>query len=85
MRAKPRAQGAPPITAARCGRADQPIGAPHQTGQRDPSAARARHSIQLPFAPSPMDAVKGTDALPVVTEWQAFRSPDFERVVRLLR
>jgi UDPglucose 6-dehydrogenase len=39
----------------------------------------------LQFAPSPMDALEGADALLIVTEWKAFRSPDFERVGRLLR
>jgi UDPglucose 6-dehydrogenase len=31
----------------------------------------------LAYAKSPMDAVKGADALVVVTEWKEFRSPDF--------
>ncbi len=32
------------------------------------------------FASSPMDALTGADALAIVTEWKAFRSPDFEQV-----
>jgi UDPglucose 6-dehydrogenase len=32
-----------------------------------------------------MDALEGADALVVVTEWKAYRSPDFERMRRLLR
>ena len=32
-----------------------------------------------------MDALTGADALVVVTEWQEFRSPDFERIARALR
>jgi UDPglucose 6-dehydrogenase len=39
----------------------------------------------LTFAASPNDALVGADALVVVTEWKAFRSPDFERVRRVLR
>jgi UDPglucose 6-dehydrogenase len=30
------------------------------------------------FAASPMEAVAGADALVILTEWKAFRSPDFE-------
>ncbi|MFZ9036145.1 MAG: UDP-glucose dehydrogenase family protein [Francisellaceae bacterium] len=31
------------------------------------------------------EAVKGADALVVVTEWQSFKSPDFDRLKRLLQ
>lgn len=34
---------------------------------------------------SPMSAVKGADALIIVTEWKTFRSPDFEGLKRQLR
>ena len=39
----------------------------------------------LSYAASPMDAVAGTDALVVVTEWQEFRSPDFDAILRALK
>jgi UDPglucose 6-dehydrogenase len=39
----------------------------------------------LAYADSPMDAVEGADALVIVTEWKAFRSPDFERIRAVLR
>ena len=39
----------------------------------------------LSYAPGPMEALEGADALVVVTEWKAFRSPDFERIAQLLR
>jgi UDPglucose 6-dehydrogenase len=39
----------------------------------------------LEFAPTPMAALEGADALIVVTEWKAYRSPDFERVRAALR
>lgn len=35
---------------------------------------------RLSLASSPVDALKGADALVVVTEWQVFRSPDFSAV-----
>jgi len=37
------------------------------------------------FAESPMAALEGADALAIVTEWKEFRSPDFQRVKRVLR
>jgi UDPglucose 6-dehydrogenase len=40
---------------------------------------------QLSYASSPIDAVAGSDALIVVTEWQEFRSPDFALLKRQLR
>ena len=39
----------------------------------------------LEFAAAPMDALEAVDALIIVTEWKAFRSPDFERAGRLMR
>jgi len=40
---------------------------------------------KIRFAESPMDALTGSDALAIVTEWKAFRSPDFDQVKRLLK
>ncbi|MGD9835469.1 MAG: UDP-glucose/GDP-mannose dehydrogenase family protein [Piscinibacter sp.] len=37
------------------------------------------------FADTPMQALEGADALVIVTEWKAYRSPDFERMRVLLR
>ncbi|HAT33499.1 MAG TPA: UDP-glucose 6-dehydrogenase [Janthinobacterium sp.] len=37
------------------------------------------------FAASPMDALQGADALAIVTEWKAFRSPDFEQIKARLK
>ena len=39
----------------------------------------------LHFADSPLAACEGADALVVVTEWQEFRSPDFDALKTLLR
>ncbi|MFZ4536219.1 UDP-glucose dehydrogenase family protein [Propionivibrio sp.] len=44
-------------------------------GQRD----------DLTLAESPMQALEGADALLIVTEWKAFRSPDFETMKSLLK
>lgn len=41
-----------------------------------------RPDFQL--AASPMDAIKGADALLIVTEWKVFKSPDFELMKSLL-
>jgi UDPglucose 6-dehydrogenase len=39
----------------------------------------------ISFCTTPHDAAEGSDALLIVTEWKAFRSPDFERLRRSLR
>jgi len=36
-------------------------------------------------AATPYDALKGADLLILVTEWDAFRNPDWERVKKLMR
>jgi UDPglucose 6-dehydrogenase len=43
-------------------------------------AASCHGLARIRFADSPMDALQGADALAIVTEWKAFRSPDFEEV-----
>jgi UDPglucose 6-dehydrogenase len=49
-------------------------------------AKRAFGSVQrLSYASSPLEAVAGSDALVVITEWQEFRSPDFAELKRRLR
>ena len=40
---------------------------------------------RLDYAATPTEALAGADALVVVTEWKAFRSPDFDRMRALLR
>jgi UDPglucose 6-dehydrogenase len=42
-------------------------------------------SGSVAYAAAPMEALAGADALVVVTEWQEFRSPDFEAIARTLR
>jgi UDPglucose 6-dehydrogenase len=56
----------------------------------DPVAMEeARHifaaDASVSFADSAMDAVKGADALVIMTEWKAFRSPEFDELRGLLR
>ena len=49
-----------------------------------PSLAHAQ-SADLVLCDQPYAALDGADALVVVTEWKAFRSPDFERIRSALR
>lgn len=56
----------------------------------DPEAADETQRIygernDLHLAERPYEALEGADALVIVTEWKAFRSPDFARVKSLLR
>jgi UDPglucose 6-dehydrogenase len=56
----------------------------------DPVAMEEARSIfqgldALSFADSAMEAVHGADALVIITEWKAFRSPDFQELKRALR
>jgi UDPglucose 6-dehydrogenase len=40
---------------------------------------------RIEFMDAPMDALDGAEALLIVTEWKAFRSPDFEQIKARLR
>jgi UDPglucose 6-dehydrogenase len=40
---------------------------------------------QVEFCESSMDCLKGADALLIVTEWNEFRHPDFDRIKSLLK
>jgi len=54
----------------------------------DPEAAKTARGIfgsRVMFAARNYDALKGADALAVITEWQEFREPDFARIKKLLR
>lgn len=55
----------------------------------DPEAADEARRIYgerdgLVLVERPYEALEGADALVIVTEWKAFRSPDFARVKSLL-
>lgn len=54
----------------------------------DPEAmkkARLLFGNRVTFAPGNYDALKGADALALVTEWNEFREPDFPRMKKLMR
>jgi UDPglucose 6-dehydrogenase len=47
-------------------------------------AARAVFGTRVAFAPGPYEALEGAHACVLVTEWNEFRHPDFDRMKRLL-
>ena len=54
----------------------------------DPEAAPTARRIfngRIALCEKSYDALKGADALAIVTEWNEFREPDFERMRKLLR
>jgi len=54
----------------------------------DPEAMRVAKGIfgsRITYATSAYDAVKGADALAILTEWNEFRRPDFSRIRSLMR
>ena len=54
----------------------------------DPEAMRIAKGIfgsKITYASNAYDAVKGADALAIVTEWNEFRRPDFARIRSLMR
>lgn len=54
----------------------------------DPQAVEAARAVMDPrvaYAKSAYDALKGADALAIVTEWSEFREPDYERMRALMR
>lgn len=54
----------------------------------DPEAQKVARGIfgsRITYAPKAYDALKGADALSIVTEWNEFRRPDFVRMRKLMR
>jgi UDPglucose 6-dehydrogenase len=45
----------------------------------------AEQLARVRFASSPMDTLTGAEALVIVTEWKAFRSPDFDQIKEKLK
>ena len=64
------------------------LGAGMHVQAYDPEAAKVAKGIfgsRIALAASSYDAAKDADCLAVVTEWNEFRRPDFERVKQLMR
>jgi UDPglucose 6-dehydrogenase len=54
----------------------------------DPEAMRTARAIfgqKIGYAAKSYEALRGADALAIVTEWQEFREPDFARMRKLMR
>ncbi|HCF61244.1 MAG TPA: UDP-glucose 6-dehydrogenase [Myxococcales bacterium] len=54
----------------------------------DPVATEVARKIfgdRVLFCPGPYEAIEGADALCIVTEWNEFRHPDFERMKALMK
>ena len=54
----------------------------------DPEAmptAKGLFKSGVTYTPRNYDALKGADALAIVTEWQEFREPDFQQMRKLLK
>ncbi|WP_206454534.1 UDP-glucose dehydrogenase family protein [Aurantimonas marina] len=56
----------------------------------DPAAMKQTRQIfadasRLTLCPSAADALEGSDALAIVTEWREFRSPDFDEIASRLK
>ncbi|MEO7270781.1 MAG: UDP-glucose/GDP-mannose dehydrogenase family protein, partial [Vicinamibacterales bacterium] len=54
----------------------------------DPEAMGVAQSIfgsKITYADTSYDALKGVDALALITEWNEFREPDFERMKKLMK
>jgi len=54
----------------------------------DPEAMRTARGIfgqKIGYVAKSYDALRGADALAIVTEWQEFREPDFARMRKLMR
>ena len=54
----------------------------------DPEAMKVARTIfgsRVHFAEKGYEALKGADALTIVTEWNEFREPDFQRIKKLLK
>ena len=54
----------------------------------DPEASKVAKGIfgsKVQYSATSYDALKGADALAIITEWQEFREPDFPRMRKLMR
>ena len=55
----------------------------------DPEAMEAARQVLgtdfIEYVTDPIEALTGADALVIVTEWKAFRSPDFSRIKKVMK
>jgi UDPglucose 6-dehydrogenase len=54
----------------------------------DPEAmenVKAQLGDKITYAENPYDALKGADALMIMTEWPVFRTPDFDEIIKELK
>jgi UDPglucose 6-dehydrogenase len=54
----------------------------------DPKASGSAKAVlgnKIKYAKTPYDALKGADALLVITEWSEFKTPDFNTIKKLLK
>jgi UDPglucose 6-dehydrogenase len=51
----------------------------------DDPAIRIQSSVCIRYAKDPYDAVRGADALVIVTEWNQFRNLDLNRIKKLMK
>jgi len=55
----------------------------------DPEAMEAARQVLgtdfIEYVTDPIEALTGADALAIVTEWKAFRSPDFSRIKKVMK
>ena len=55
----------------------------------DPEAMEAARQVLgtdfIEYVTDPIEALTGADALAIVTEWKAFRSPDFSRIEKVMK
>lgn len=55
----------------------------------DPEAMEAARQVLgtdfIEYVSDPIEALTGADALVIVTEWKAFRSPDFSRIKKVMK
>jgi UDPglucose 6-dehydrogenase len=66
---------------------EQLLGAGARVRVHDPAAlepARRRFGVRVSYAAHAYDALEGTAALVIATEWLEYRNPDFDRIKRLL-
>jgi UDPglucose 6-dehydrogenase len=66
--------------------AHDPVAMPHARDVLEHDVAgRSALLDRMRFADTPMDCVQDADALVIVTEWPAFKSPNFETLRRTMR